>query len=95
MRYSQLLLPLAALGLASCAAPEPTQRVTTTYTPATTTTYVTPVGAPYGGPAQSTTTYVTPAPSPYAAPAQSSTTTYTSDPYASPTQTTTTVRRTY
>ena len=47
MRYSLLLLPLAALGLAGCVAPEPAQSVTTTYTPATTTTYVTPVGAPY------------------------------------------------
>ena len=44
MRYSLLLLPVASWGLAGCVAPEPAQRVTTTYTPATTTTYVTPVG---------------------------------------------------
>ncbi len=56
MRYSLLLLPLAAFGLAGCAADQPTQRVTTTYTPATTTTYVTPINAPYGTPAQATTT---------------------------------------
>jgi hypothetical protein len=95
MRYSLLLLPLAAWGLAGCVAPEPAQRVTTTYTPATTTTYVTPVGTPYDAPAQSTTTYVTPAPGSYGAPVQSSTTTYTNAPYAPPTQTTTTVRRSY
>ncbi|MGA3003815.1 MAG: hypothetical protein ABSE20_19025 [Acetobacteraceae bacterium] len=73
MRYSLLLLPLAAFGLAACVAPEPTRTVTTTYTPATTTTYVTPtVVSPYAAPAQSTTT--TYSNNPYA-PAQQTTTT--------------------
>jgi hypothetical protein len=82
MRYSLLLLPLAAFGLAACVAPpEPTRTVTTTYTPATTTTYVTPTVSPYA--------------SPYAAPAQSTMTTYTDSPSALPQQTTTTVRHTY
>lgn len=81
MRHSLLLLPLATLGLAACVAPEPTRSVTTTYTPATTTTYVMPDASPYGAP--------------YAAPSQSTTTTYSDNPYAPPQQTTTTVRRTY
>ena len=81
MRYSLLLLPLAAVALAGCVVSSPAPR------PMTTTTYVTP---------ETTTTYVTPGSNAYVRPGQSTTTTYTNGPpsmYSPPTQTTTTTVR--
>jgi hypothetical protein len=60
MRYSLLLLPLAALGLAGCVVAEPARPVTTTYvTPATTTTtYTTQGSGMYAAPGSETVTTV-------------------------------------
>jgi hypothetical protein len=77
MRYSVLLLPLAAVGLAGCVAASPPPTTTTTYvTPGQTTTYVVPGSTAYGTPQQSTsTTYINGAPTPYAPGTQTTTTT--------------------
>jgi hypothetical protein len=74
MRYSLLLLPFAALGLAGCVVAGPPRPVTTTYvTPATTTTsYTTPASGKYVAPPSSGV---------YVAPGDTVTTTTVRRPY--------------
>ena len=58
MRYSVMLLPLAALGLAGCVVSTPAPRPTNTtiITPAPTTTYAAPPATVYVAPTDTTTT---------------------------------------